>query len=505
LDLEEYEMERLRWIAAVVVFAGGIFGWSQPGAAQTKAPPDAKTQERLRELEETVQLLKQKLDEKEAVTAPSPKVDELDQKIRIIEREREIEKEDKEKKAKEAPLVTWKDGFNLKTPDDKFTLKLNGELLFDIGFIDQDDTLKYSVGDEQDGTAIRDARLRLSGAVYKNIEYQLEVQFAGENGQDTPSFLDTYVQLKGLPSLGGEKGQLRIGHFREPFSLEELTRTPSLTFLEKSLSNVFVPSRNLGVQWSEALLGEPNQERLTYAVGVFKTTDNWPSSNDSDEDRGYNITGRVTGLPWYEYNGEHLWHVGAAYSHANPDGAVLGFDARPETRLSLFKYAAADSIASLFRLRDARADDLDLYNLESALVLGPLSLQGEYTLADVKTTFDGDHSFDGYYLQASYFLTGEHRPYRNSTGTFDRVRPAKNFGLGAEDGWGAFEVAARYSNVNLTDGAIRGGQHDATTAGVNWYLNPNTRLSLDYIYNTVDNDLYDGDFDVLQLRVFLDF
>jgi len=505
-------MGRLRLVVAMAVFAGSAFGWSRPGAAQAKAPPDAETQQRLRDLEEKVQYLQQKLEEKEAggsAQSSASKVDEqiqqIDQKVRILERQRELEKEEAAAKAETTSVITWKDGFTMKTPDDKFQLRIGGWVLYDLAFFGQDESLELAVGTEQDGTGFRSARLRLSGSVYENTEYQLEVDFAGENGADTPAFYDTYAQLKGIPSLGGNKGVLRVGHFREPFSLEELTRLPSLTFLERSLANVFAPSRNPGIQWSEALLGDEKQERLTYAVGVFKTADSWPSSNDSDEDQGYNVTARVTGLPWYQYDGKRLLHVGAGYSHRNPDGAVLGWNARPETRLSLFRYAAADGATPPFGLRDARADDVDLFNVEAALVYGPFSLQGEYTLADVSTTFDGNHSFDGYYLQASYFLTGEHRAYRNAAGVFDRVKPRKNFGWRAEDGWGAWEVAARYSSVDLSDGGVRGGQQDAITAGVNWYLNPNTRLALDYIYNNVRHDLYDGSLDVLQLRFFVDF
>lgn len=516
-------MGRLRLMVALVVFAGSVFGGTRPGTAQTnappvpasaqaKAPPDEELLRRLRELEEKVQYLQQKLEEREArdsAQSPAPKVDEqvrqLDQKVRVLEREKEIDEEAAAAKSKETPVLTWKDGFTLKTPDDRYQLKIGGWILYDVAFFNEDDSLKQAVGDEQDGTGFRSVRLRLSGSVYDNVEYQLEVDFAGENGADTPAFFDTYVQLKDIPSLGGNKGQLRLGHFREPFGLEELTSLPKLTFVERALSNVFVPDRNPGIQWSDALLGEAKQERLTYAVGVFKTADSWPSSNDSDEDQGYNITARVTGLPWYQYNGERLLHLGAAYSHRTPDGAILGWNARPETRLSLFRYAVADTTTPLFRLRDARAEEVNLYNLEAALVYGPFSVQGEYTVADVATTFDGDHTFDGYYAQASYLLTGEHRTYRNATGVFDRVKPKKNFGWRPGDGWGAWEVAARYSRVNLTDGAIRGGKQDAITAGLNWYLNPNTRLALDYIYNDIEHDLYEGNLEVLQLRFFVDF
>lgn len=178
---------------------------------------------------------------------------------------------------------------------------------------------------------------------------------------------------------------------------------------------------------------------------------------------------------------------------------MLGWSARPESRLSLFRYADTEKFQN-FRLRDARADDVDQYNLEFATVWGPFMAQAEYGHADVDTTFDGKDSFHGYYAQLSYLLTGEHRTYRHDSATFDRITPKRNFGWGKTDGWGAWEAALRYSHIDLTDGGVRGGEHSSWTAGLRWYLNPNTHVTLNYIINDVEHDLYEGRYDSLQLR-----
>ncbi|MFA6242658.1 MAG: porin [Candidatus Hydrogenedentales bacterium] len=428
-------------------------------------------------------------------------LEELNQKVLVLERQKEIEKEAAVEKAKTATVVgAGKDGFTIGSADKAFQLKIGGWTSFDTAWFDQDSELRNSVGDEQDGTGFRSIRLRLSGTVYQNIDFQSEFEFAGQNGQDTPAIFDTYVTLKDIPYGGERKGELRFGHFREPFSMEELTTLPARLFQELSLASTFNPSRNAGIQWSDALIGEAKKERLQYAVGIFKETDNWPSSNDSDEDQGWSVTGRVSGLPYYKYNGERLVHVGVAYSHRNPDGAVVPYAARPETRLGLFRYIDTDKFQN-YRLRDARADDVDLLGLELAAIFGPLTLQSEYTLAEVDTTFNGSRSFSGYYVQAGYFLTGEVRPYRHSTGTFDRVTPKKDFKWGKDGGWGAWEAAVRYSHADLSDGGVRGGIQDSYTAGIHWYLNRSTNVSWNYIHNVVDHDLYDGEFDSLQMRV----
>lgn len=437
-------------------------------------------------------------------------LDALNQKILVLERKSEIEKEEKATKAKDTPVLTYKDGFTFSSGDGQYQLKIGGWVQTDLAAIDSSKSLQQAFGKEQDGFGFRSARIRLNGKLTDFVEWQAEYEFAGENGTDTPSFYDTYVQFDGIPYLPGAAGDLRIGHFREPFSLEELTSLRSLTFQERSLNAVFNPVRNIGIQWSDAVFGAEKQERLSYQVGLFKVADNWPSSNDSDDDQGWAVTGRVTGLPYYKGNGEQLLHLGLAYSHRNPDGAVLGWNARPESRLAQFRYANADGTAPTpplapFRLRDARADNVDQFNLEAAFNYRSLLLQGEYTYAKVDTTFGGERNFSGYYLQASYLLTGETHPYKNANGVFDRVRPKKNFGFKPGDGWGAWEVGARYSGVDLTDGPVRGGKQSGYTVGVNWYINPFVGASLNYSHDKVENDLFEGDLNELQARVRFEF
>lgn len=446
------------------------------------------------------------------IQALKSQIEALSNRVQALERQREAEKagqaaqaEEQAAKAASAPVVTAnKEGFSLASPDKAFTLKVGGVIAYDLSWFDQDDDLRLSVGDEQDGTGFYLARLRLNGAVHSNIEYNMEYDFATQTGADGPEFKDVYLQLNGIPYGRGLEGSLRAGHFYEPFSMEELTSSRHRMFMERSLMNAFIPARNPGILWTDALLGEEKRERFTYALGVFKEADNWPSSNDSDEDQGYQLTARVTGLPYYADDGRRLIHLGAAYSRRNPDGAVLGWAARNENRLSLFRYASTEGFP-LYRLSDARADDVNLYNLELAGVWGPWNWQGEYTLADVDTTFDHERRFSGYYAQLGYILTGEHRPYRNSAGLFGRVEPESNFGWKAEDGWGAWELAARYSSVDLNDGGVRGGEQDDITLGLNWYLNANTRVIWNYIRGDVDHDLYGGDFESLQMRFQVEF
>jgi phosphate-selective porin OprO/OprP len=313
----------------------------------------------------------------------------------------------------------------------------------------------------------------MQGSVYKNMEYKLQADFA-DGGADLK---DVYLGLTDLSI-----GKLRIGHFKEPFSLDELTSAKYITFLERGLPNAFAPSRNSGFMLHDTALGN----RATWAVGLFRDTDD--TGMDID-DGGYNVTGRITGLPWYEDDGASLLHLGAAYSYRNPDDS-LRYRSRPETHLT-------DRFVDTLTFT---SDQVDLLGLEAAWVEGPLSLQGEYVMASADLMGGSDPDFSGYYGQVSYFLTGEHRKYKASSAAFDRVKPRKNFAQGG--GCGAWELKARYSHIDLDSKTITGGELDDIAAGVNWYLNPNVRVMWDYIHADADDR---GEADIVMMRCQVDF
>ncbi len=389
--------------------------------------------------------------------------------------------------------VFWKEGLRMESEDKAFTMSVGGKIQNDWAFFNQDEELELTVGDVNDGTEFRRARLNVRGTIYDSIEYKAEYDFANDTG--SAAFTDVYMGLKGLPAVGN----LRIGHFKEPFNLDILTSDSYTMFMEPALPTAFAPSRNLGLMLFDTLL----DKRMTWAVGVFKNVDNFPSLNDADEDQGYAVTARLTGLPWYADEGRKLLHLGASYSHRNPDGAVLGYSTRPEAHLAP-PFVNTERFEG-FRFLDARMDNVDLWDVEGLLILGPLTVQSEYTLSDVDTTFSGNHDLDGFYVQAGYLLTGETRSYDLAAGTPGKVKPKHNFGMKDPCGWGAWEAAIRYSTIDLNSGNIRGGQEDDWTAGINWYLNTNTKVMLNYVWADIEHDLYEGDLDTLQLRFQVDF
>jgi phosphate-selective porin OprO/OprP len=148
-----------------------------------------------------------------------------------------------------------------------------------------------------------------------------------------------------------------------------------------------------------------------------------------------------------------------------------------------------------------------------AFVYGPFSFQSEYYGATVNEVGAGDLSFNGCYAYFSHFLTGENRRYNRHAGTFDnRIIPFENFfRVRDEDGCvqmgkGAWELAYRYSYVDLDDAQIQGGRVSDHTFGVNWYLNPYTRVMWNYINSTTDRAaVNDGIVNIFQMRAQVDF
>ncbi|MFQ5670720.1 MAG: OprO/OprP family phosphate-selective porin [Acidobacteriota bacterium] len=377
--------------------------------------------------------------------------------------------------------VFYHHGLHFETADQSFQLTLGGRIQSDWAFFDKNN-LPPGLDTFDDGTEFRRARLFLSGVIYGNVEFKAQYDFAGGDAV----FKDVYIGLLDVNGLD----HLRFGHQKEPFSIEALTSSKYITFMERALPDVFAPERNTGVRVQSAIL----DGRVTWSAGLFTEADDF--GNNDDLDGGPNLTGRVTWLPLYQDGGRRLVHVGLSVTQKGVTDGVLQFAQRPEAHLAA-RFADTGSFP---------ADTAFIYTTEVAWVRERLSLQGEFTQVDVDSRTANDPSFSGFYAQASFFLTrGDHRAYNTSVGAFDRVTPRKNYGSG---GGGALELAARYSMIDLTDEVISGGELDDFTLGMNWYLNPSTRFSANYVRSELterDPSLDNDEFQAFMVRFQVDF
>jgi phosphate-selective porin OprO/OprP len=405
--------------------------------------------------------------------------------------------------------ASWKDGVWLSSPDGQFDFHVGGRFYQDVGFVraralQNDNPNMGQTGPLvlRDGTEMRTLRLTTNGTMYKYVQYKIELDFAN----DVVVLKDTYLRLIDVPIVGN----VQAGHFDEPFSLDELSASVATTFMEKGLPNALIPAYNPGIMVYNGFLGKPKEERMSYALGVFRQESIGDTGavdgNAVSSEGGYAVTGRLTGLPWYEDKGKRLAHVGVAYSHRDTnDDHYVRYRSRPEAHFIPYRFVDVTV---------ANASEVNLFGAEAATVIGPFSMQSEYIASMVDTNgpkqgtnrSDEDLFFSGFYVQASYFLTGEVRPYKTSTGTFDRIRPLKNFRQ--DGGWGAFEIATRYSYLDLDDdgyGSASRGELSDWTLGLNWYLNPNVRLMFNYIRSCPDRIDTNNSADIFMTRFQFDF
>jgi len=309
-------------------------------------------------------------------------------------------------KGVEGPLIGWhyywRDGFHLDSPKDNLKIRFNGRVLLDGGYIGVDNELKRAFPDLEGGNIqFRDLRVTMFGTLYDWMEFKFAMDFA--NVRDIK---DEWIRFTKIPYIG----PITLGHMKESFSLERLASLENLTFMERALpTEAFAPGRNVGINHQITLLNQ----QMTWALGVFLNTGSFSEVGDSldriNEANGWDLTTRVTGLPYYEKSGKELLHVGLSYTHQfrgiEDTGAELR--ARPESRLT--DHRLVDTLEFV-------TQGMDIINTELAIVSGPLSLQGEYFHLFADSDEADNPRFWGFYLYGSYFITGEHRNYDKSNG-----------------------------------------------------------------------------------------
>lgn len=294
--------------------------------------------------------------------------------------------------------------------------------------------------------------------------------------------------------------------------LQEWTSSKYNTFMERGLNDAFFPGRNMGVMAE----GNAFDKNLFWQLGGFQDTNDQGFAFDEWGDGEYDLSGRLVGTPVYSEDGSKVLHLGVDYIHRFRDSS-LRYRQRPESHLA---QRLVDTRDSFLAGGDITAADADIVNLELAGVLGPFSVQTEWTYNRVNGG-SGQPNLNlwGGYAFASWFLTGEHRNYGHGQGRFNRVKPTANFNPAKGD-WGAWELAARYSYLDLGDENISGGRLWDATVGLNWYLFPNLRWMLNYVHGDVNqrttfvfDDMgmltgivgFNGAVNILQTRFQLDF
>jgi phosphate-selective porin OprO/OprP len=209
---------------------------------------------------------------------------------------------------------------------------------------------------------------------------------------------------------------------------------------------------------------------------------------DHSLEDGMNFIARATGTILNDKEKHHVVHLG------------VNFDNRPYKDL---KFRPENHLGSKYHYTFPEGDTRSTFGLELGTTFGPISIQGEYKSQKIDTP-NKDYIMSSYYAFASYFITGEHRPYKHAS--FGRVKPKNDIDNG---GMGALEVLARYSNMNASQDVLAanvGLPEDINniSLGLNWYLNSRARLMYNYVVTDDGNDTL-GNLNQHLFRVQVDF
>lgn len=379
----------------------------------------------------------------------------------------------------------------------KFSAKIFGRINADAITFDQDEANKATLGDIPNGTDLRRLRLGVMGEGFEILSYRLDVDFVTNDPatQKRPTVFDCYLQVQELPVLGN----VRVGHFREPFSLERMDSTNDIPYLERSLPvNTFAPFRNLGLM----AFDHSEARDITWALGTFRDNSN-EFAEDLSESGGQAVTGRATWLPWYDEpsEGRYLLHLGASFSWRDARDEQKRFSQTPEAIL----HEDATSTPRFIDTGVFATGTYQIYGMEASTVCGPWSVQAECLGTFVDQLGAPNLFFHGYYVEAMWFLTGENRNYNRDLAIYEAVTPFSSFfpvrtADGICTGWGAWELMARYSWITLDDENIEGGELANVTLGVNWYLATRTRVTFNYIHALLDRNAIESEANIFGTR-----
>ncbi|HEV2972750.1 MAG TPA: porin [Pirellulales bacterium] len=373
------------------------------------------------------------------------------------------------------------------------TLQIGGKAIWDNAMFSQDPANRKLVGTEPNLTGFRFLRLMFYGDLYENINYRLEVDMAQAQSSTNPALLaafqDVWVNFRELPVLG----HVKVGYFKEPYGLEQQTGEEYLLFMERSLPNAFVPARHMGVMAYNDL---NDKQTLSWFTGAFREGSGDKTFLEYSNEGDWGTTTRLIWLPYYDAasGGRYLAHIGGAYEFTGTNNNNA--DSKAFTLVPEINAQTPFSVATI------PSNDFQLYSVEAAIMNGPLLIESEYMGALLTPLKRGqDIYLDGGYVEALYLLTGENHNYNLPGKFFQGVTPYEPFFRVRNPdgevitGWGAWEIGARLSFIDLNNDGVGGGRAVNYTFGLHWYLTNNCSVMYNFIHSNFEKVLAKKDID----------
>lgn len=441
-------------------------------------------------------------------------VQELDQKVRVLDRKSELAAEAAAAEKKSAPIVSASEkGFGLKSADGKNEIKLRGLLQADYRYFDEGvndvrnrSNIRAGSLDEngfhaaEDTGLLRRVRPTIEGTLFGKYDFRFTPEFAGGSA----SVVDAYIDARFDPAF-----KVRAGKFKSLVGLERLQSGSDIKFLERSyVANAILPNRDLGV----AVHGDVFGNQLNYAFGIVNgVADGGNISTGAEFNEDKELTARLFATPFKESESALAglgFGIGATYTDSQGERNLdwTNTSSADATRNGLPSYVS-EGQQTFFRYNSAAVADGKRFRVspQANYYIGPFGLLAEYArvsqdvsllssaTSNTNTVISSGTNktlhHDAWQIAASYLLTGE-------DASFKGVKPKRDFDLD-KGGWGAWELVARYSEIELDDDtfknpagtAFTGAYADLSTSarkaqtwtgGVNWYLNPNVKLAVNY-------------------------
>lgn len=354
--------------------------------------------------------------------------------------------------------VSLKPGISAATNDGKTTFAVDGRVLVDAGWVAKD-----GAADIGDDTDIRHLWFGFSGKFDGDWRYKLQTSI----DNNAVGVKDAYIAYDGIKNV-----PIMVGHFYENNGVEIMSGNLNTTFMENGsgISAFRSQQRYLG------LSVDPYGDNWGVQLGIFG--DGVPDPATTADDEGWALAARGTFAPINTKT--QLLHIGGSFRERTPDAPsdAVRFRAGGESHVIGETLVDTGNITAV--------KNYDTASMEAMYRIGGLTLMSEYNLTDVKRTVGVEPTFEGGYVSFGYFLTGEQREYNAKRGLVGRLKPAHAFDIKGE-GLGAWELAGRFSKLDLTDGPILGGEMDSYTLGLNWYPNAWSRLMFNYVLNDLDS------------------
>jgi len=418
----------------------------------------------------------------------------------------------------------------VQSADGRFSMSVRARFQFDTALFNQDSNINATNAQFKDlasGSIMRRAYLGIEGRAFRDFWYEYRMDFGGANAEGSNPILNLAriaYNVGNIAYASEPHFRLNAGIIQPIFTFEDSISSSSVTFLERA-SVVTVatsgygglePRRGVELTFQQADIFRPGDNLLV--SGAF--TGQQPSGNNpavptNTTDEGTQILGRAAYRVWsdgfsnvqFGGSGSNILNVTGA---ATPGAArLIALQDRPELRVDGNRLVSTGGMPSRGGW---------LWGLDAEMNIRNFYLAGEYYHFGIErdTTCTsggggpggacivaGDPEFSGWYVAASWILTGQTKTYQpiatnNEMATFNNPRVIAPFSLGSS--WGTWEIAARYSDLNLNwnagspgtlcagafIGCIRGGEEKIWTFGLNWYLNNNVRMLFDYMIVDVD-------------------